>query len=163
MVGTDQIDLRELGARLREYREGRNLSMRAAAEESGAPLNTISRVERGQMPDLMNFKRLAEWIGLDPARFFRPTRTRQESTPEAIRHLLRQDPHLPEQAVDQIGGLVESLYGTLATPKGEPVMHVHAADTFVPAAAAQLGGLLAAMSDKLAAGEGSATLEPGWA
>ena len=157
-----EIDLRELGARLREYREGRNLSMRAAAEESGAPLNTISRVERGQMPDLANFKRLAEWIGLDPALFFAPSRTRQESTPQAIRHLLRQDPHLSEQATEQIASLVESLYGTLVTPSGDAGEHVQAASTFTPTAAERLGGVLATMRSKLATDE-MAKLSPGWA
>jgi len=124
--------------------------MRAAAAESGAPLNTISRVERGQMPDLMNFKRLAEWIGLDTAQFFAPSRRRQESTPEAIGYLLRHDPNLDDAAAARIAGIVESLYRVLVKPPdGGVVAHLHAADTLVPSAAVQLGAMLNTMGERL--------------
>ena len=45
-------------ARLVEHRRALGLSLRAAADDSGVPFNTLSRVEKGPPADLANFSRL---------------------------------------------------------------------------------------------------------
>ena len=61
----DPVDAEELRRRVIERRQELRLSLRAAAEDSGVPFNTLSRVEKGHLPDLTNFSRLAAWVGLD--------------------------------------------------------------------------------------------------
>lgn len=157
-MAVDPIDLGELGARVAEHRRRFSLSLRAAADQAEVPFNTLARVEKGKLPDLANFKRIVEWLGLDPALFFAPPRTRQESTVEAIQSLLRRDSNLSDQATVHIGGLVESLYTALASPPDDVVMHIHVAPTLVPTAANLLGDLITAMQAKLV----EQSVAPGW-
>jgi transcriptional regulator with XRE-family HTH domain len=39
--------------------------IRAAAKEIGISPSTLSRVENGHLPDLENYKKLCEWLGVD--------------------------------------------------------------------------------------------------
>jgi len=55
--------LENLGRRVREKR-GR-LGIRAAAAEIGLSHATLSRVERGFLPDLENYKKICAWLGVD--------------------------------------------------------------------------------------------------
>jgi len=55
------------GQRLVE-RRGLN-GVRAAAEEIGVSAATLSRVERGNMPDLETFAKLCKWLDVDPAEY----------------------------------------------------------------------------------------------
>lgn len=158
----EPIDGHELRVRVVEYRRERGLSLRAAAEESGVPLNTLSRVEKGHLPDLANFTRLVRWIGLDPAEIFRsPPRRRAESTTDTIRASLHSDPNLSELAAIQIAELVRNLYNTLATPTGDTRVHLRAQTTFTPAAAGQLGDILESLQQALLADDGLGDT-PGW-
>lgn len=158
----EPIDVDELRRRVGEYRRERGLSLRAAAEESGVPLNTLSRVEKGQLPDLANFSRLMIWIGLDPAAVFSSgPRQRAQSTPDAIRASLHGDRNLTEDAADQIAAIVSSLYSKFATAEPQTRLHLRAQKTFTPAAARQLGDLLANMQDVLLADDALGTTY-GW-
>ena len=140
---TGPINLDALDRLTRERRRRTNLSLRAAAEESGVPFNTLARVEKGHLPDLGNFRRLVNWIGLPPEKFLQPDRARTESTVELIAGHLAEDPCLTPAAAEQITGLVRQLYDTLATQQTDTKVHVHAAETLTPAAADLLGSILA--------------------
>lgn len=48
---------------VREKRRRLGLSQRDVAKASGAPLNTISRFERGQQASSANLVRLLRWVG----------------------------------------------------------------------------------------------------
>lgn len=61
------IPLEHLG-RLIVAKRG-NRGVRAAAAEVGVSSATLSRVENGQMPDLLTFKKICEWLDRDPAEF----------------------------------------------------------------------------------------------
>ena len=43
------------------------LGIRAVASEIGVSPATLSRVERGYLPDLETFSKICEWVGIDPA------------------------------------------------------------------------------------------------
>lgn len=158
----EPIDADELCARVRTHRQGRGLSLRAAADEAGVPFNTLARVEKGDLPDLANFGRLMTWLGIEPSKFFRSTgRTRTDNTTDAIRATLRRDPYLTPEAAAQIADIVSNLYSTLASPSGGVDLHLRAHTTFTPAAARQLSTLLEEMRQTLLSDDALGD-EPGW-
>lgn len=57
--------LEDLGRRVAKRREERGLGIRAAAKEIGLSHPTLSRIERGHLPDLENYQRLCRWLGED--------------------------------------------------------------------------------------------------
>lgn len=144
-----RLSIDELGRLVRDERRRRGQSLRVAAGEIGTSFNTLSRVERGHVPDLRGFESIVEWLGLDPAAFFVPSRQREITTTESVTHLLRSDPALTGQAAEQISELVATLYGRLATPPLRFNVHLRAASTFKPQAAEALAGILEQMQQAL--------------
>lgn len=147
----DPVDIDALSTRVRQRREELGLSLRAAADQSDVPFNTLARVEKGYLPDLANFRRIVAWLGLPPEMFFQPPRLRTESTPEVIAHHLRHDPNLTDEAAGHIAGLVRELYVSLARPPGPAQVRLRAAPTFKPEASRLLGQMLQDMQRKLIA------------
>lgn len=45
---------------------GRRLTLREAAQYCGVSASTLLRIERGQMPDLLTFALVCDWLGKDP-------------------------------------------------------------------------------------------------
>jgi transcriptional regulator with XRE-family HTH domain len=143
------LDIDALQDLVNAQRSRLGLSLRLAAEQAEVPFNTLARVEKGHLPDLGNFRRIVEWLGVDPERFFQPTRVRSESTVDAIAHHLARDPNLSPAAAERIAGLVQDLYENLATRRLATRVHLRAASTFTPDAARKLGELLGAMQETL--------------
>lgn len=46
-----------------------SMGIRAAAKEIGISPTTLSRIERGHVPDLKTLDKVCEWVGEDPAKF----------------------------------------------------------------------------------------------
>src|SRR5215208_3208324 len=60
-----------IGERLRELREARNISMRALAARSGLSANALSMIERGRAsPSLSTLYKLADALGISITSFF---------------------------------------------------------------------------------------------
>ena len=59
-----KLTLKSLGRKITE-RRGAN-GIRAAAAEIGVSPATLSRVERGNLPDLETFKKICSWLAVDP-------------------------------------------------------------------------------------------------
>lgn len=57
--------LEDLGRRVAKHRETLGLGIRAAAREIGVSHPTLSRIERGHLPDLENYQRICRWLGED--------------------------------------------------------------------------------------------------
>jgi transcriptional regulator with XRE-family HTH domain len=57
--------LEDLGRRVAKHRETLGLGIRAAAKEIGISHPTLSRIERGHLPDLENYQRICRWLGED--------------------------------------------------------------------------------------------------
>ena len=143
------VDLGELASLLRQHRAGHGLTLREVAAETGVPYSTLSRVEKGQIPDLATFRNIVEWLGVPADRFFPTTRVRTETTPEAVAHFLRRDPSLNEQAREQLASVFEQMYGALTATKQLVTLHLRADRAFVPEASALLSTLLQTMEAKL--------------
>lgn len=145
----EPVDIDQLQELVISERKRRGLSLRAAAAQAEVPFNTLARVEKGHLPDLANFRRIVEWLGLPPERFFQPSRVRTEDTPEVIAHHLARDPNLSPAAAEKIAGLVRELYASLAMTDRSVKVHLRAASTFTPEASRVLGELLDEIQRKL--------------
>lgn len=139
------LPLDQLGPLLRAERTRRGLSLRALADETKVSFNTLSRVERGHVPDLEAFQRIVGWMGYTPAQFLGPDKVGGVDTPDAVAHMLRSDPALSEGAATQIADLVRNLYASLSESPKEATVHLRAASTFTPRA----GQLLADLVDRM--------------
>lgn len=60
-----EIALQTLVARLKEKRGGQGI--RKIADQIGISPATLSRVERGHLPDLETFGKICSWLEMDPA------------------------------------------------------------------------------------------------
>lgn len=140
----ETANLRELGSRVAARRKRLGLSLRDVSAETGVSVNTLSRVERGHLPDLENFRRMQTWLGEA-----QPTAREAVSIPEVIGAHLRTDPLLPGEAAEKIAGIVKDLYEALARPPAAAPVHLRAARTFTPDAARELGDILGRMYNRL--------------
>ena len=149
---TETLRIRDLAKLLRDRRATKGFGLRAAAEEAGVSFNTLSRVERGHVPDIETFSRLARWVGRSPADFLKPESVTSDSTPEFIEARLRGDTALSSDAAEAIAGIVKELYDRLARPaEVATAFHLRAASTFRPEASALFSELLVEMHQALLA------------
>ena len=147
-MSTGKLDLNDLGRLVSAERSRRGLSLREAAYDTGIPLNTLARVEKGHVPDLPKFKRLVEWCGADIQQFFE-TPGKTSATTDLIAEHLHADRNLPQGAANQIAGIVRELYQALVRPQQVSAVHLRAAKTFRPDAARTLGLLLSDLNEAL--------------
>lgn len=140
----------DLSKFLKNQRDTRGIGLRTAAQEAGVSFNTLARVERGHVPDIETFGRLAAWVGRSPADFLGQARIRSDSTPDQIEISLRGDPALSPEAAQRISGIVREFYDQLAKP-GEVAIacHLRAASTFSPEASELFSELLSEMHEAL--------------
>jgi len=77
--------LQTLGRKLREKRGGSGI--RTIAAKIGVSAATLSRVERGYLPDLDTFGKLCRWLEIDPGEVLRvKSRESTSHTPTAAVH-----------------------------------------------------------------------------
>jgi transcriptional regulator with XRE-family HTH domain len=141
----DPLD--DLAPLLAERRSELGLSLREVSAQCGVPVATLSRVEQGRTPDLANFRRIVEWLGVPPERFLQAT-TRTASTPDVIGEHLRLDPTLSPEDAEKIAGLVRTMYDALNQER-KLAVHLRAAKTFTPPAMRLLADLLSGMQEAL--------------
>jgi len=117
------IDAIELGRRVRAKRRSKKLSLREAAEELGVSAPTISRVERGHLPERESLLRLARWAGvrIDPVLHETARRLRNTvvhgpdaSTVEAIELHLRADKNLSRDDAEALSEMFRLAYDALS-------------------------------------------------
>ena len=149
MKRSEPLSPSDLGRLLAERRARDRVSLRDAAEKMGLSFNTLARVEKGRVPDVQTFQRIAEWIGLSPADFFQAEAHRVESTPDAIASHLSADPALTDEAADKIASIVTELYGALARRTGTTAVHLRSARALPADAAVRLADLVEQMNRSL--------------
>lgn len=132
---------------LRAQRRQKRLSLRDLADETGVSFNTLSRVERGHVPDLRNLRRIADWLEVPVETFIEPAE--EASTPEVIARHLTSDQRLSPEAATKIAQLVEDMYRQLVGEQRPLAVHLRSARTFTPAAGAVLADILQEMQTAL--------------
>lgn len=138
---TDDPKIQRLGSMLRTRRREQRLSLRDLAAKIGVSLNTLSRVERGHVPDLRNFQRIIDWLDV-PADSLLVAEADSIVTPEVIARHLRADRLLSAEAAIRISEIVEEMYHKLAGRRRPLRVHLRSAKTFTPAAGALLAEVL---------------------
>lgn len=137
------LHIPQLGDTLKAERRTRRLSLREVSYETGISVNTLSRVERGYLPDLKNYQRLVEWLGV-PADTFLYTSTPESpaGTLNLVTRHFRADPNLTAEAAEKLTLLVQDMYKKLASERPSLAVHMRSAKTFTPAAGALLADIL---------------------
>jgi transcriptional regulator with XRE-family HTH domain len=73
------------------------LGVRAAAKEIGISAATLSRVERGFLPDLETFRKICQWLGLDASEVLGLSAPKR-STPQVTVHFKKAQALTPATA-----------------------------------------------------------------
>lgn len=80
------------------------LGVRAAAKEIGVSPATLSRVERGFVPDLETFRKICGWLGLDAGEVLGLTQSKP-ATPQVTVHF-RKPQALSPKTAQALGAMV---------------------------------------------------------
>lgn len=112
-----EINVTALGEAIQRQREAQKLTVRAAAEKmEGVSPSTLSRIERGNLPDLDTYMRICRWLDVDPAHFAvqpvgksEPERVSALNKEDIIVHL-RADRLLNQQTRDALITMIEVAY-----------------------------------------------------
>ncbi|MHC5827480.1 MAG: helix-turn-helix domain-containing protein, partial [Nostoc sp.] len=84
-----------------------------AALEIGVSPSTLSRVERGQPPDLSSFTALCNWLDIPPSALFNNSEDKPLSVPEAIALQLQSDKNLDPATANILAILIKAAYREL--------------------------------------------------
>jgi transcriptional regulator with XRE-family HTH domain len=111
------MTLLRLGALLRDRRGGRGI--REVSKEIGISPATLTRVEAGRLPDLLTFRKISEWLKVNPAELLGLS-TQDDRTPaivdfspETAVHL-KADQALPVGAAADLAELIVCAHKELA-------------------------------------------------
>lgn len=126
---------------LRARRRAQQLSLRDLADQIDVSFNTLSRVERGHVPDLRNFQRIVDWLDVPAERFLEPTEPGPATLRAIVRHL-DTDLLLSKEAAAKIASVVEDMYAELAGTHPPVAVQLRSAQTFTPKAGALLNEIL---------------------
>ena len=125
------------------------MSLRDLADEVGVSFNTLSRVERGHLPDLKNYNRIVTWLR-DPGLILTGTDANEtSSTPDMLAKHLYTDPRLKPEHANQMMTLIQSMYEKLAAPRPAFAVHLRSGQTFLPEAGSLLASALEDMHSAL--------------
>jgi transcriptional regulator with XRE-family HTH domain len=139
-------DSQGLGMALRAERRRRHLSLRDLADEIDVSFNTLSRVERGFLPDLKNYERITRWLGVETPSL---AEADPDRTPLAISRHLFADSRLGPAAAAKIAQAVQEMYDKLAAPAPALSVHLRSAQTFLPTVGPLLADALKEMHERL--------------
>jgi transcriptional regulator with XRE-family HTH domain len=88
------MPLEDLGRLVLARRTERALGIRAAAKEVGVSHGTLARVEKGFLPDLENYDKIRQWLGISEV----PVRAAPTTTDTPHVHFRREKTAAPETA-----------------------------------------------------------------
>ncbi|HUZ56290.1 MAG TPA: helix-turn-helix transcriptional regulator [Streptosporangiaceae bacterium] len=144
----------QLGDALKAERRSRRLSLRDVSDATGVSVNTLSRVERGHLPDLKNYQRLVDWLGVPADTFLETTQPESSAgTLDLVARHFRSDQRLTPDAAAKLTSMVQDMYNKLVSERPRLAVHMRSAKTFTPAAGAVLADILSDMQATLDAEE----------
>ena len=112
MPNSTEIDLTKLAALVAKKRNGRRL--RDIAEEIEVSAPTLSRIEKGHLPDLDTFIKLCRWLKVSPDDFQLSQQQKLSdsaiNTRETVCAFLRADRTLPPSTANALTTMIELAY-----------------------------------------------------
>lgn len=119
-MSASEIDLRKLAALIAKKRDGR--PFRVVVEEIGGVSSpTLSRIEKGRLPDLDTFIRICRWLNISPEELqHEPTKTQGEhnlSTKDEVCAFLRADRNLPVETATALTKMIDLAYQDVVNGK----------------------------------------------
>jgi len=105
-----KINLQAIGRKLLERRGERGV--REVAREIGISPATLSRVERGFLPDVETFGKICRWLAVDPGEILGVTSTRRQGP--AIGVHFRKDEALAPQTAKALAKMILAAQRALA-------------------------------------------------
>ena len=101
---------REIFSDLVRAKRGRN-GLRKAAPIVGISPSTISRIERGAIPDMATFLALCDWLKIEPAEFIKNTERKEKNYDySAVCLKLRADTRIDSTIRNAIATLIEAVF-----------------------------------------------------
>jgi transcriptional regulator with XRE-family HTH domain len=122
------MTLLRLGALLRDRRGSRGI--REVSREIGVSPATLTRVEAGRLPDLLTFRKIAEWLKINPAELLgipaenSPRSASSENMPSEAAVHLKADQALPPAAAQDLAELIVYAHKELARRIREGLINV---------------------------------------
>lgn len=112
-----EVNIRALSEAIQRHREKNNLTVRSAASEmENVSSSTLSRIERGSLPDIDTYMRICRWLGVNPSTFAVDAVNGQSrkkesilSTEDIVVHL-RADKLLNQSTRDALITMIEVAY-----------------------------------------------------
>lgn len=108
--------LQTLGRLLKEQRGDRGV--REVGKEIGISHATLSRVERGFLPDLETFRKVCEWLGVDPGEVLR-AKPRGPSAPPSVAVHFKKDSALAPETAQALARLILAAQRALMAAESE--------------------------------------------
>lgn len=106
-----RLTVQALGLKVVEKRGDRGV--REVAKEIGTSPATLSRVERGHLPDLETFGKICRWLDVDPGEVL-GTKTDQPSRPVvSVQTHFRKDDAVNPQTAQALGDLIVKAHQAL--------------------------------------------------
>ena len=84
-------------------------SLRDVTDEIGVSPSTLSRVERGSLPDMDTFLSLCDWLDVAPREFFSNGK-KEDDTVETIAMLINKDEKLPDELKESLIKIIKATY-----------------------------------------------------
>ena len=123
----------ELGVALKAERRKRRLSLREVSYETGVSVNTLSRIERGYLPDLKNYQRIIDWLGVPADTFLEATKPESPAgTLDLVARHFRADPGLTPEAAEKLTALVQDMYSRLVSERPRLAAHMRSSANLHP-------------------------------
>lgn len=104
-----RVSLETFGTLVVEHRRRTKLGVRAAAAAAGVKPSTLSRVENGYLPDLNHFRKLCEWIQVDPSEVLgvrSPPPQGTDSPPPTLRVHFKKKTTVTQETARALGDLM---------------------------------------------------------
>ena len=96
--------LQRLGRKLLEKRGERGI--REVADEIGISAATLSRVERGHLPDLRTFGKVCAWLGIDPGEVLRTRAPHSGTEAPVVAVHFKKDDAISEKTAQALAKLI---------------------------------------------------------
>ncbi len=113
------IKISELGAVLKARRGKKGLRV-VADEIGGVSASTLSRIEKGKLPDIDTYMKVCNWLGEPAERFYEDTPTQavasdqtEQSKEEIVYAHLRSDQNLDPQTAEALVTMIKHAYKSL--------------------------------------------------